>query len=179
MPSNLAAVNFLLHENSSTLAGIEPATLGTEGQRQTNHATQPTHYRITVTNILISKNKNEAFTCILKIFHLNRRMQSQHTERLYSCISYVNGNRGIKEHRVLQNSLTITEVSEIFKSHYKAARELLATGLVILNHGQVTRTTSELAPTLLTSTPHQQEDVSASTYLTCIGLFCTAGLQRQ
>ncbi|GFW66120.1 hypothetical protein TNCV_1710191 [Trichonephila clavipes] len=30
-----------------------------------------------------------------------------------------------------------------FSSHYKAARELLATNLVILNHGQVTRTIPE------------------------------------
>ncbi|GFT27967.1 uncharacterized protein TNCV_643841 [Trichonephila clavipes] len=32
---------------------------------------------------------------------------------------------------------------------------------VILNHGQVTWMTPELAPPLLTTTPHQQEDVSA------------------
>ncbi|GFU56724.1 uncharacterized protein TNCV_1822521 [Trichonephila clavipes] len=32
---------------------------------------------------------------------------------------------------------------------------------VILNHGQVTWTTPELASPLLTNTPHQQEDVSA------------------
>ncbi|GFT21986.1 peptidase A2 domain-containing protein [Trichonephila clavipes] len=42
-----------------------------------------------------------------------------------------------------------------------AARGLLATDHVILNHGQVTWTTPELAPPLLTTTPHQQEDVSA------------------
>ncbi|GFY05771.1 adhesion G protein-coupled receptor B2 [Trichonephila clavipes] len=39
-------------------------------------------------------------------------------------------------------------------------RRLLATDHVILNHGQVTWTTPELAP-LLTTTPHQREDVSA------------------
>ncbi|GFW24226.1 transposable element Tc1 transposase [Trichonephila clavipes] len=33
--------------------------------------------------------------------------------------------------------------------------------LVILNHGQVTWTIPELAPPLLTTTPHQREDVSA------------------
>ncbi|GFU45452.1 uncharacterized protein TNCV_3625721 [Trichonephila clavipes] len=38
---------------------------------------------------------------------------------------------------------------------------LLATDHVILNHGQVTWTTPELAPPLLTTTPHQREDVSA------------------
>ncbi|GFW43729.1 uncharacterized protein TNCV_4770781 [Trichonephila clavipes] len=42
-----------------------------------------------------------------------------------------------------------------------ATRGLLATNQVILNHGQVTWTTPELAPLLLTTTPHQQEDVSA------------------
>ncbi|GFV63839.1 uncharacterized protein TNCV_1083901, partial [Trichonephila clavipes] len=40
-------------------------------------------------------------------------------------------------------------------------RGLLATDHVILNHGQVTWTTPELAPPLLTPTPHQREDVSA------------------
>ncbi|GFT59075.1 uncharacterized protein TNCV_186531 [Trichonephila clavipes] len=40
-------------------------------------------------------------------------------------------------------------------------RGLLATDHVILNHGQVTWTTPELAPPLLTPTPYQREDVSA------------------
>ncbi|GFT17115.1 uncharacterized protein TNCV_4738401 [Trichonephila clavipes] len=43
----------------------------------------------------------------------------------------------------------------------KATRGLLATDHVILNHSQVTWTTPELAPPLLTTTPHQREDVSA------------------
>ncbi|GFV18544.1 uncharacterized protein TNCV_2871771 [Trichonephila clavipes] len=42
-----------------------------------------------------------------------------------------------------------------------ATRGLLATDHVILNYGQVTWTTSEMAPPLLTTTPHQREDVSA------------------
>ncbi|GFU37535.1 uncharacterized protein TNCV_4274631 [Trichonephila clavipes] len=42
-----------------------------------------------------------------------------------------------------------------------ATRGLLATDHVISNHGQVTWTTPELAPPLLTTTPHQREDVSA------------------
>ncbi|GFS54794.1 uncharacterized protein TNCV_3575451 [Trichonephila clavipes] len=42
-----------------------------------------------------------------------------------------------------------------------ATRGLLATDHVILNHGQVTWTTPELAPPLLITTPHQREDVSA------------------
>ncbi|GFS92033.1 DUF4817 domain-containing protein [Trichonephila clavipes] len=43
----------------------------------------------------------------------------------------------------------------------ESTRGLLATDHVILNHGQVTWTTPELAPPLLTTTPHQWEDVSA------------------
>ncbi|GFV38620.1 uncharacterized protein TNCV_132591 [Trichonephila clavipes] len=42
-----------------------------------------------------------------------------------------------------------------------ATRGLLATDIVILNHGHVTRTTLQLAPPLLTTTPHQREDVKA------------------
>ncbi|GFX52455.1 hypothetical protein TNCV_4324721 [Trichonephila clavipes] len=33
----MAAADFLHQENPPTCAGIEPATLGAEGQRQTNH----------------------------------------------------------------------------------------------------------------------------------------------
>ncbi|GFX26632.1 uncharacterized protein TNCV_4536421 [Trichonephila clavipes] len=36
----MAAVNCLHHENPPTWAWVEPATLGAEGQLQTNHATQ-------------------------------------------------------------------------------------------------------------------------------------------
>ncbi|GFU11764.1 uncharacterized protein TNCV_4969601 [Trichonephila clavipes] len=46
-------------------------------------------------------------------------------------------------------------------SHCLATRGRLATDHVILNHGQMTWTTPELAPPLLTTTPHQWEDVSA------------------
>ncbi|GFW56264.1 netrin unc-6 [Trichonephila clavipes] len=37
---DMAAVDFLHHENPPTWARVEPVTLGTGGQRQTNHATQ-------------------------------------------------------------------------------------------------------------------------------------------
>ncbi|GFT01800.1 hypothetical protein TNCV_4205991 [Trichonephila clavipes] len=37
------AVDFLNHENPPTWAGVESTTLGAEGQRQSNHATQPAH----------------------------------------------------------------------------------------------------------------------------------------
>ncbi|GFS78167.1 hypothetical protein TNCV_1107761 [Trichonephila clavipes] len=36
----MAAVDFLHHENPPTWAEVEPATLGTERQRQTDYATQ-------------------------------------------------------------------------------------------------------------------------------------------
>ncbi|GFV58099.1 hypothetical protein TNCV_2109271 [Trichonephila clavipes] len=46
MPNNhttwpfMTTVDFLHHENPPTGAGVEPATLGADGQRQTNYATQ-------------------------------------------------------------------------------------------------------------------------------------------
>ncbi|GFT85963.1 hypothetical protein TNCV_3256031 [Trichonephila clavipes] len=44
-------------------------------------------------------------------------------------------------------------------SHCSATRGLLATDLVILSHGQVTRMTPDLVPPLLTTIPHQLEHV--------------------
>ncbi|GFV40152.1 hypothetical protein TNCV_3953491 [Trichonephila clavipes] len=59
----------------------------------------------------------------------------------------------------------------------RTKRGLLASDLVILNHGQVPRTTPELAPPLLTTTPYQREDVfDLSTDLTCIAPLHTTGL---
>ncbi|GFU24130.1 uncharacterized protein TNCV_2007211 [Trichonephila clavipes] len=53
-------------------------------------------------------------------------------------------------------------VSEwILASHCSATRGLLAADHVILNHDQMTWTAPDLAPPLLTTTPHQREDVSA------------------
>ncbi|GFV66650.1 uncharacterized protein TNCV_2594711 [Trichonephila clavipes] len=52
----------------------------------------------------------------------------------------------------------------------QTTRGLLATDHVILNHGQVTWTTPELAPPLLTTTPHQREDVSALDRFNTVGL---------
>ncbi|GFU09438.1 uncharacterized protein TNCV_5015621 [Trichonephila clavipes] len=42
-----------------------------------------------------------------------------------------------------------------------STRGLLVMDLVILKHGQMTRATPELALPLLTTTPHQREDISA------------------
>ncbi|GFU65946.1 uncharacterized protein TNCV_1465401 [Trichonephila clavipes] len=44
---------------------------------------------------------------------------------------------------------------------FRTSRGLLARDQVILKHSQVTRTTPELAAPLLTTTPHQREDVRA------------------
>ncbi|GFT31700.1 hypothetical protein TNCV_231201 [Trichonephila clavipes] len=50
------SVDFLHHENPPTWVGVKPATLGTEGQRQTNHATQPARwYRRVQVRIVIAQ----------------------------------------------------------------------------------------------------------------------------
>ncbi|GFV97560.1 uncharacterized protein TNCV_2040681 [Trichonephila clavipes] len=67
------------------------------------------------------------------------------------------GTEVILRYVLLGKALTYT----ILKETPKATRGLLATDHVILNHGQVTWTTPELAPPLLTTTPYQREDVSA------------------
>ncbi|GFX80309.1 pancreatic lipase-related protein 2 [Trichonephila clavipes] len=60
----------------------------------------------------------------------------------------------------------------------ESTQGLLTTDLVILNYGQVTRTTPGLAPTLLACTPHQQEDVGALDRFNGHPPSHTAGLQR-
>ncbi|GFV85262.1 uncharacterized protein TNCV_928931 [Trichonephila clavipes] len=62
-------------------------------------------------------------------------------------------------HEITPNKYPTTERKDA--THEKATRGLLETDHVILNHGQVTWTAPELAPPLLTTTPHQREDVSA------------------
>ncbi|GFW41962.1 hypothetical protein TNCV_6711 [Trichonephila clavipes] len=51
----MAAVDCLHHENPSTWAGVEPATLGTEGQLQTNHDIQPTTYIVPSCQVIYSQ----------------------------------------------------------------------------------------------------------------------------
>ncbi|GFU27811.1 uncharacterized protein TNCV_449331 [Trichonephila clavipes] len=60
----------------------------------------------------------------------------------------------------LKNS-TSTQVERSFRKMAEPTQGLLETEDVNLNHGQVTWTTPELAAPLLTTTPHQREDVSA------------------
>ncbi|GFX65498.1 transposable element Tcb2 transposase [Trichonephila clavipes] len=50
---------------------------------------------------------------------------------------------------------------QLLDSVVQTTRGLLVTDLIILKHGQVTRTTHELEPPLRTTTLHQWEDVSA------------------
>ncbi|GFW86560.1 hypothetical protein TNCV_4333441 [Trichonephila clavipes] len=65
--------------------------------------------------------------------------------------------------------IALSELFFAIRSCFTATRGLLATDHVILNHGQMTWTTPELAPALLTTTPHQREEASQlSIYLTCI-----------
>ncbi|GFU62241.1 uncharacterized protein TNCV_4859561 [Trichonephila clavipes] len=70
-----------------------------------------------------------------------------------------NSARSPKERRQAVGSLVVRASDS--RQEGLATRGLLATDHVILNHGQVTWTTPELAPPLLTTTPHQREDVSA------------------
>ncbi|GFU51972.1 hypothetical protein TNCV_3734741 [Trichonephila clavipes] len=47
---DMAAVHFLQQENLQAWAGVEPAFLDTEGQRQTNYATQPASLKVDCLN---------------------------------------------------------------------------------------------------------------------------------
>ncbi|GFT16038.1 hypothetical protein TNCV_3315771 [Trichonephila clavipes] len=54
-------------------------------------------------------------------------------------------------------------------------------GLLVTDHGQVTSTTPEMAPPLLTTTPHQREDVSSHlTYIAALhcGSLLILGLNK-
>ncbi|GFU82037.1 hypothetical protein TNCV_517171 [Trichonephila clavipes] len=62
-------------------------------------------------------------------------------------------------------------------SHYSATRGLLVTNLVILSHGEATRTTPELAHSSPNFHITPKGGHLTSTFLTCIGPFNTAGLQ--
>ncbi|GFW52498.1 uncharacterized protein TNCV_404261 [Trichonephila clavipes] len=66
----------------------------------------------------------------------------------------------IKDENLPSTKWSTGRITEIFPGT-DATRGLLATDHVILNYGQVTWTTPELAPPLLTTPPHQREDVSA------------------
>ncbi|GFU67989.1 uncharacterized protein TNCV_2823321 [Trichonephila clavipes] len=68
----------------------------------------------------------------------------------------------LNEHPVRQLNLKVSEcrICKTSARYLLTTRGLLATDHVILNHGQVTWTTPELAPPLLPTTPHQREDVS-------------------
>ncbi|GFX15740.1 uncharacterized protein TNCV_2132261 [Trichonephila clavipes] len=74
-----------------------------------------------------------------------------------------NNNPGYVQTELILGHVSHLKAGHIprFKETRKATRGLLATDHVILNHGQVMWTTPELAPPLLTTTPHQREDVSA------------------
>ncbi|GFU18368.1 uncharacterized protein TNCV_1980531 [Trichonephila clavipes] len=63
--------------------------------------------------------------------------------------------------RIVRHNDESVRFDLILTSHCSGTRGLLATDHVILNHSQVTWTTPELASPLLTTTPHQREDISA------------------
>ncbi|GFY33044.1 uncharacterized protein TNCV_2229951 [Trichonephila clavipes] len=78
-----------------------------------------------------------------------------------SAVSIIRGPQANGAPTCVTTVSLIDLIDLILTSHCSATRGLLATDHVILNHGQVTWTTPELAPPLLTTTPHQREDVSA------------------
>ncbi|GFX03971.1 uncharacterized protein TNCV_4678751 [Trichonephila clavipes] len=95
----------------------------------------------------------------------NSHPQRRRTVRTEEAIATV--ERSIEEdpnesirHRAQELDLCPSTLWKILRKDL-ATRGLLATDHVILNHGQVTWTTPELAPPLLTTTPHQREDVLA------------------
>ncbi|GFY35195.1 hypothetical protein TNCV_5045691 [Trichonephila clavipes] len=81
----MAAVDFLHHENLPTWAGVAPATLGAEGQRQTNHATQPALSKKILVQNLSKANNSESVNTIYTagqllrtdntIIHSNHKMK--------------------------------------------------------------------------------------------------------
>ncbi|GFT54138.1 uncharacterized protein TNCV_3562741 [Trichonephila clavipes] len=89
------------------------------------------------------------------------------THRKWLCMSSLLSWNGQDKSRDMYSRWTITLrsfcewVSERILTHCSATRGLLATDHVILNHGQVTWKTPEVASPLLTTTPHRREDISA------------------
>ncbi|GFV69023.1 RNase H domain-containing protein [Trichonephila clavipes] len=88
----------------------------------------------------------------LNILDLVARLSSRYSKyfQWVSSLVGLNGNE-------IADSLAKSATDETLR----ATRGLLETDHVILNHGQVKWMTPELAPPLLTTTPHQREDVSA------------------
>ncbi|GFV34458.1 hypothetical protein TNCV_1413881 [Trichonephila clavipes] len=71
-------------------------------------------------------------------------------------------NFGIIPVRITCSCISDVELwfeSEILTSHCSATRGLLVTDLVILNHNQVTLTSPELIPPLLTTTPNSHDPI--------------------
>ncbi|GFT43402.1 uncharacterized protein TNCV_4775301 [Trichonephila clavipes] len=71
------------------------------------------------------------------------------------------GDMPTNEIFVMTSKCNVRQVNLTILAAASTTRGLMATDHVILNHGQVTWTTPELSPPLLTTTPHQWEDVSA------------------
>ncbi|GFY20174.1 uncharacterized protein TNCV_208061 [Trichonephila clavipes] len=84
--------------------------------------------------------------------------QKQKGERGFSVSNGWERTEAIPKREKGDDSFIITATYSLEKF---ATRGLLETDHAILNHGQATWTTPELAPPLLATTPHQLEDVSA------------------
>ncbi|GFT08497.1 retrovirus-related Pol polyprotein from transposon TNT 1-94 [Trichonephila clavipes] len=74
----MAAVDFLHHENPANWAGVEPATLGVEGQRETHHSTQ-----IPLTIVRHLKKSDPNFYDLLVLFFQSRSMISMKSRTFF------------------------------------------------------------------------------------------------
>ncbi|GFT98832.1 hypothetical protein TNCV_3792511 [Trichonephila clavipes] len=120
----MAAVDFLHQENPPTWAGVEPATLGTEGQRQTNQPT-PLQPIIKYLGVYFSKlNQNGAFMNQMKNKALKKintfkdmaykhyclRAEIKLTNRIYSTffthVTLINGRQSTQTFQQYSNQIS-------------------------------------------------------------------------
>ncbi|GFW28678.1 hypothetical protein TNCV_3713931 [Trichonephila clavipes] len=103
----MTTVDFLHHENPPTWAGVEPATLGVDGQRQTNYATQ---------------SALAEFSCLMhKLF---QRIESEKRKQLLTISSWLTISVSIRKPIPLWN-----RISNPLDQRYSAYRSTLDTNI--------------------------------------------------
>ncbi|GFX17778.1 uncharacterized protein TNCV_475781 [Trichonephila clavipes] len=96
------------------------------------------------------------------IADIRPQMLEKVIENWTSRLDYIRASHGSPMPDIIFKIVDVLAVSKTTIMRKRSAtRELLATDHLILNHGQVTWLPPDLAPPLLTTTPHQREDVSA------------------
>ncbi|GFX32476.1 uncharacterized protein TNCV_2173941 [Trichonephila clavipes] len=94
------------------------------------------------------------------ILYVSSITSSTSSKQLWKKVKAANGLYREFSFPILQTSDSVFSSPDKI-ANVLATRGLLAMELIILNHDQVTWTTPEMAPPLLTTAPHQREDVSA------------------